>query len=329
MHRRDFLREATAATAGAVLLAGRGEASPRSAPSPDPAPSPHSAPRSAKPDAHELTLTSLGGRLSLIRGGGGNVTVFDSPAGVLLVDGGSPERSRDVLRLVREHTGRSSVDLLFNTHWHWEHTGSNRTLGPAGARILAHENTRLWLGTVVNEKWQHRLYQPLPKPARPNKTFYTTGSLEFGGETIDYGYMPQAHTDGDSYVHFRKADVLVAGDVVSVGAYPILDYCTDGWIGGTVNGTQTLMKLSGAGTRIVPGSGPVQTRADLEREHAMLVAVKLKLSHLLAQGLSVQEMLAEGATKEFDPAWGDPTLFVANAYPGLVEHAYELGVHIV
>jgi glyoxylase-like metal-dependent hydrolase (beta-lactamase superfamily II) len=314
MQRRDFLREAAAATAGAVLFAAKAEASASPA---------------AGSAASALTVTPLGGRLSLIRGGGGNVTLFDSPEGVLLVDGGSPEGSKDVLQLVREHTGRSRVDLLFNTHWHWDQTGSNRTLGPAGARILSHENTRLWLGTVVNEKWQQRLYQPLPKPARPNRTFYTTGSLDFGGETIDYGLMPQAHTDGDIYVHFRKADVLVAGDVVSVGAYPILDYCTDGWIGGTLNATQTLMKLSGAGTRIIPGTGPVQSRSDLEREQAMLAAVKQRLSQLLAQGLSAKEMLADGATKEFDAEWGDPTLFVTNAYPGLVEHAYELGVHIV
>jgi cyclase len=310
MQRRDFMREAAAATAGAVLLASTAHAS-------------------TARGGDVLTVTALGRRLFLIRGGGGNVTVFDSPDGVLLVDGGSPQSSKEVLRLVRERTGRPEVSVLFNTHWHWDQTGSNRTLGPAGARILSHENTRLWLGTVVNEKWQHRLYQPLPKPARPTKTFYTTGSLDFGGETLDYGLMPQAHTDGDIYVHFRKADVLVAGDVVSVGAYPIIDYCTDGWIGGTVNATQMLMKLSGAGTRIVPGMGPVQSRSDLERAHAMLTAVKLRLSQLLAQGLSAKEMLAEGATKEFDADWGDPTLFVSNAYPGLVEHAYELGVHIV
>src|SRR6185437_3984271 len=161
MQRRDFLREAAAATAGAALFASLGKAS---------AASPAANPPASAHGASELTVTTLGGRLFLIRGGGGNVTLFDSPEGALLVDGGSPESSKDVLRLVREHTGRSRVDVLFNTHWHWDQTGSNRTLGPAGTRILSHENTRLWLGTVVNEKWQQRLYQPLPKPARPNRT---------------------------------------------------------------------------------------------------------------------------------------------------------------
>lgn len=310
MKRRTFLREAASAAAGGVLLARWPGAS-------------------ASPPAAEPTVTRLGERLLLIRGGGGNVTVFDSPEGVLLVDGGAPERSDDVLRLVREHTGRARVDVLFNTHWHWEQTGSNRALGPQGARIVAHENTRLWLGTEIDSKWQHRIYEPLPKKARPNQTFYTTGSLSFGGETLEYGYLPQAHTDGDIYVFFRKADVLVAGDVVAVGAYPILDYSTDGWIGGMANATQTLVRLCGPGTQVVPGLGPVESRPHLEKQHAMLVAVKQRLSHLLAQGLSAEEMLAAGATREFDADWGDPTLFVSNAYPGLVAHAYELGAKIV
>jgi len=284
---------------------------------------------SAQPRALAPTVTPLGERLLLIRGCGGNVTVFDSPEGVLLVDGGSPERSGELLRLVREHAASARIAVLFNSHWHWDQTGSNRKLGPAGSRIIAHENTRLWLSTEINSQWQHRIYEPLPKPARPNQTFYTTGSLSFGGEQIDYGYLPQAHTDGDIYVHFRKADVLVAGDVVAVGSYPILDYSTDGWIGGMTNATERLLSLCGPGTKIVPGVGPVQSRADLEKEHTMLATLKLKLSHLLAQGLSAQEMLAASPTREFDAQWGDPTLFVSNAYPGLVAHAHELGVLIV
>src|SRR5690348_6438663 len=101
-----------------------------------------------------LTVTDVADRLFVISGGGGNVTVFNSPEGVLLVDGGSPERSKDVLKLVKERTGSSKIHTLFNTHWHWDQTGSNETLGKAGTRIIAHENTRLWLTTDVNSKWQ-------------------------------------------------------------------------------------------------------------------------------------------------------------------------------
>ncbi len=160
-----------------------------------------------------------------------------------------------VLKAVRTLTGKRDIHTLFNTHWHYDQTGSNTELGPAGTRIIAHENTRLWLGTVIDSKWEHRTYSPLPPKARPNQTFYTTASLEFGGEKIDYGYMPQAHTDGDIYVYFRKADVLVGADVLAAGAWPILDYSTNGWIGGMVNGTQALLDMSGPATKYIAGKG--------------------------------------------------------------------------
>jgi len=284
--------------------------------------------RSSEPA--DLTATPLSDRLFIISGGGGNVTVFNSPEGVLLVDGGSPEQSKRILELVEKKTGSKHVHTLFNTHWHWEQTGSNLTLGPAGTKIIAHENTRLWLSTDVVSKWQNdRVFKRLPDKARPNQTFYTTGKLSFGGEQIEYGYLPQAHTDGDIYVHFRNANVLVASDVVSVGSYPIIDYCTNGWIGGMVNATQTLIGLCNEQTRVVAGSGAVRARSDIEVEHAMLATTKQKLSHLLAQGMSAQDMIDAGATQEFDAAWGDPKLFVRNVWPGLVQRARELGVAIV
>jgi glyoxylase-like metal-dependent hydrolase (beta-lactamase superfamily II) len=281
------------------------------------------------PPTGPLTVTDLADRLFVISGGGGNVTVLNSSEGVLLVDGGSPERSAEVLKLIKQRTGTSRIHTLFNTHWHWDQTGSNRTLGRAGTRIIAHENTRLWLTTDVDLKWQHRTYPRLPPKARPNQTLYTTGRIAFGGQTINYGYLPQAHTDGDIYVLFKEANILATGDVLSVGAYPILDYCTGGWIGGMAEATRTLADLCNQDTRVIPGTGPVQVRSDLEAEHAMLVDLKLQLSKLLAEGMSVQDMLAAKPTRDYDARWGDPGLFIANAWPGLVQRARELGVSIV
>jgi len=274
-------------------------------------------------------ITSLGPGLHLIEGLGGNVTVFDSVDGVLLVDGGAAEHSGAVLRAVRELTGKSQVHTLFNTHWHWDQTGSNAPLGAAGTRIIAHENTRLWLGTDVDSKWEGRRYGRLPVKARPSKTFYTTGQLDFGGEQIDYGYLFQAHTDGDIFVHFRKANVLVAGDVLSVGRYPVLDYVTGGWIGGMANAAQQLAARCDDGTRVIPGTGPVQAKADLLTEQAMLAEVRTRLSKLLAQGMSIEDMLNAAPTRDFDAKWGDPKLFIANTWHGLIRRTGELGVSIV
>jgi glyoxylase-like metal-dependent hydrolase (beta-lactamase superfamily II) len=145
--RRHFIRQALPAAAVGAALVGRVRAA----------------------DA-PLAVLPLGKDLFVVTGGGGNVTVFESPAGVLLVDGGSPERSAEVLKLVKARTGAIRIHTLFNTHWHWDQTGSNRTLGPVGTRIIAHENTRLWLSTEIFSKWQNRSFKPLPREARPNQT---------------------------------------------------------------------------------------------------------------------------------------------------------------
>jgi hypothetical protein len=109
----------------------------------------------------------------------------------------------------------------------------------------------------------------------------------------------------------------------------VIDYCTNGWVGGMLNATQSLLDLSNDSTRIVPGLGAVMSRADLKEENAMLATMKTRLAKLLAQGMSAQDMIDAAPTREFDAKWGDPKLFIANAWPGLVQRARELGVSIV
>jgi glyoxylase-like metal-dependent hydrolase (beta-lactamase superfamily II) len=314
MDRRRFLTTIVPA-AGVALAATRGAAA---ATAPAPAGS-----------AAGLVVTPLTDNLTLISGAGGNVTVLRSPDGVLMVDGGARAHSAALLKAVRDLTGTDRVHTLFNTHWHADQIGSNATLGAAGTRIIAHENTRLWLTTDVESKWESRVYQPLPKIAQPSQTFYTSGSLEFGGEKIDYGHLGQAHTDGDIYVFFRKANVLVAGDVVSVGSFPIIDYCSNGWIGGVVTALNTLVELSDANTRIIPGFGAPQGREYVRSEHGMLNTIKTRLSKLMAQGLSAKEMIAAKPAQEFEAQWGDPALLIRNSYHGMAHRAGELGVSIV
>jgi cyclase len=288
-----------------------------------------SAVRGLAREAASITSTPLGERLWLVSGAGGNVTVFQSSAGVLLVDGGAAAHTKALLAEVRRLTGETRIHTLFNTHWHHDQTGANEVLGKAGTRIIAHENTRLWLTTDVESKWERRIYQPLPKVALPTETFYTTGGFDFGGERIDYGYLPQAHTDGDLYVYFRKANVLVGADVVAKGAFPIIDYCTNGWIGGVGDAVQSLLDLSNAQTKIVAGSGAALARGDLEAELKMLTTMRSRLSKLMAQGKSAQEMIAARPAEDLQAEWGDASLFIANSYPGMSQRSGQLGVSIV
>ena len=148
------------------------------------------------------------------------------------------------LKLALKSVARSKVQTLFNTHWHPDQTGSNERLGKAGTQIIAHENTKLWLGRKITVDWLPAVHPALPKIALPNRSFYTTDTLAFGGEDIAFGHLGQAHTDGDLYVHLPKANVLVAGGVVSSDGWPVLDWQCGGWIGGLVGAQDRLLKIA-------------------------------------------------------------------------------------
>ena len=181
------------------------------------------------------------------------------------------------------------------------------------------------MGAEIISMWQKRTYPPRPKEARPTETFYTTGKMMFGSEEVRYGYLGQAHTDGDIYVFFPGPNILMTGDVVSVGSYPVMDYTTGGWIGGLSDALKTLVGLTDAQTRIIPGNGPVQNQAALQAQAEMCATMRTRFVEMMRKGMSAKDMLAAAPTKEFDATWGDPHLFIGNAYPGLWHHVREIG----
>jgi glyoxylase-like metal-dependent hydrolase (beta-lactamase superfamily II) len=267
-----------------------------------------------------VTATKLADNFTLITGAGSNVLALTTPDGVALVDNVDAAHTAELLKLVL-----GPVKLAFNTHWHWDHTGSNEAVRKAGAKLIAHENTKLWLGAEIDCTWQNRTYEPRPPGALPSETIYTSGKTTFGGQAIQYSVMPQAHTDGDLYIHFPAANILMAGDVVSSGTYPVLDFTTGGWINGMLAGQAALLKLADKDTKIVPGSGPVLTKADLQFQSDTLTTIRDRLMKLLKSGVTPKEMVAAQPTKEWDEKWGSPDQFILNAYRGLWGHVRELG----
>jgi cyclase len=261
---------------------------------------------------HLVVLTGAGANSVALRGSDG--------ASALLVDGGLSERSKDLIKAALRETGTRRIQTVVNTHWHPEQTGSNERLGKEGATIVAHENTRLWLGYEQEVPWENRTYGPLSPKARPNETLYDSEKTTFGGEQIDYGYLLQAHTDGDIYVFFRESNVLAAGGVVSGEGWPVIDWKTGGWIGGLVEGLKTLAKVTDSHTRIVPANGPLLTHNDLVSQRDMYATIFDRLQKLLRKGLSADEVVAEHPTKEFDGKWGEPTQFVTMAFKSLWGH---------
>jgi cyclase len=269
-----------------------------------------------------LATTTLRDGLTLIGGAGGNIVLLRTPGGAALVDSGAPEFAEAVAAELRESLGDLRLAALFNTHWHPAHTGGNDLLVPVSGKAIAHENTRLWMSTEYYVDWQDRTYEPRAAAALPNSTFYSTDpqpiAVEVGGERIEYGHLREAHTDGDLYAFFRERNVLVAGGAVTVGAYPVIDYATGGWIDGLVEATKKLLDLTSRDTLIVPAEGPAQPRAHLEAQYEMLGVVRERIASLMRKGRSIEEMLAAGVTDGYDAAWGNNReRFVANVYNGL------------
>jgi glyoxylase-like metal-dependent hydrolase (beta-lactamase superfamily II) len=303
-NRREFLRMTLAGVAAAA-------AAPRTA--------------LARQRPAGIVATKLADRYFLLTGAGSNVLAVTGSDGVLMIDSGAADHSAGLLDAVARVSNGARIRTVFNTHWHLDHTGGNDVLGRSGATIVAHENTKLWMGAEILCKWQNRTYPPRAKEARPTRSFYAKEAMTFGTERIEYGHLGQAHTDGDIYAFFPGPNILMTGDVFSAGSYPVLDYTTGGWIGGLSEASRTLLDLTDAQTRVVPGAGPVQARADLQAQADMLATMRTRFVEMMRKGMGVKEMLAAAPTKEFDARWGDPQLFIANAYPGLWGHVRELG----
>ena len=264
--------------------------------------------------------TKLSDKLTLISGAGNNIVALAGEGGSLLVDCGDAAHARDVLKLA------GGVKTVINTHWHTESTGANDAMAKAGAKLVAHVNTKLWMTQEILHDWEKKVFPPRAKEALPTETFYTTGQTTFGGEPIEYGLMPFAHTDGDIYVHFKQANVLVAGDVVQPGRLPMLDFPTGGWIGGMQEAHRTLLRLADDATKIVPGSGPVMTKPQVQASLDLLTKVREQLVKLMKQGKGAQDMIDAKAVKEFEGQLaGDPEAFLFTAYRGLWAHVRELG----
>jgi cyclase len=271
----------------------------------------------AQPVATVDALT-LSNDLHVLRVGGTNSLAVTGVDGAVLVDGAHARYSGALLEAVTKLPRSGVIHTLLNTHWHPEQTGSNERLGQAGARIIAHENTRLWTTTDVTWPWDGSTFAPLPKIAQPNQTFYDHDEIRVGARTIRFGHLRHAaHTDGDLYAYFPDENVLAAGGAVCGSGWPLIDWSTGGWIGGLVGGLELLLALTNAETRIVPAQGDVLSRGDLEQQFAMFSTIYERLSRLLNSGRSPEEAVESVPTVEFNAKMGDPAEFIRRAFESM------------
>jgi cyclase len=268
-------------------------------------------------------------RVWLLTSGGTNVLALTTPEGLVLVDSGAPDRTGALIASIRELAAGGRVRTVINTHFHPENTGGNEALHQGGATIVAHENTRLWMATPVWMPAEDRYRLPRPKPAQPTETFRVERSTTVGAERVDHGYLIEAHTSGDIYVFFRTANVLAVGDVASPTRDPELDYLTGAWIGGRVDAMDRLLSLCDDRTRIVPGFGPVMTRAELKAERDVMKAVYDRSVDRVREGDDANDMLDAGVLKGLARTWKDPRRFLYDLQKGLWAHHNKLSPNVV
>jgi cyclase len=277
----------------------------------------------------QTASVALNDRLSLVTSGGTNVLALATPDGLVVVDSGAPNLSEPLMASLRQASAGSRIRTVFNTHWHPENTGANEILRQGGATIVAHENTRLWMSIPVWVPAEDRYRPARPKAAQPSETFRVDGSMTAGRERIDYGYLIEAHTSGDIYIYFRDSNMLAVGDVASPVRDPELDYFTGAWVGGRVDAMNRLLALSNDTTRIVPGFGPVMSRAELQTERDMMKKIYDRAVDRVRQGDDAADMLDAGVMKELGRTWKDPKKFLYDVQKGLWAHHNKLNPNVV
>jgi glyoxylase-like metal-dependent hydrolase (beta-lactamase superfamily II) len=263
-------------------------------------------------------IVALRDDLHVLTVGQSNVVAMTGVDGIVLVDGGHASQSTAFLEMISSLPDGANIHTLFNSCWHPEQTGLNETVGRAGATIIAHENTRLWLTVDITRPSDGQSFAPLPEIARPNKTFYARDKLALGDKHVQYGHVRASpHTDGDSYVFFPDSNVLAVGEAVSGAGWPIIDWWTGGWIGGVVGGLESLLVIADAQTRIVPARGPLLRRDDLQAQYEMYAIIYERLAGFLYGGRGPDEAVAARPTNEFDGKMGPSDEFVRQAFKSL------------
>jgi glyoxylase-like metal-dependent hydrolase (beta-lactamase superfamily II) len=196
------------------------------------------------------------------------------------------------------------VRFVLNTHWHFDHTGGNENLGKAGALIVAHENVRKRMSVENFIEFLGMKTQPDPKAALPVVTFTRDVTFHLNGDEVRVMHVPNAHTDGDAIVHFTKSDVIHMGDVFFNQLYPFIDTSSGGRVEGVVAAVDRALALAGASTKIIPGHGPLGTRADLQAYRDMLATIAGRMGEHVRAGRSLEQAIAAKPTADFDAAWG-------------------------
>ena len=278
-------------------------------------------PAAAQPDLSkvEIRIERLAPGVAVLFGAGGNIGVSYGVDGNILVDDQYAPLTPKIVAAVAT-LDPDPVRFVINAHWHTDHSGGNENLGTAGAVILAHDNVRVRMAAGQLITFLNLDVPPAPKVAMPVVTFGDGVTLHVNGDTIRAIHVANAHTDGDSLVHWQNANVLHMGDTFfHKVTYPFIDLSSGGSIDGVIAAVDRGLTIANDGTKIIPGHGPVATRAELVAYRAMLADIRAKVAAGIKARRSLAQIKARAPAARYGMTDGfiKPDQFVETVYESL------------
>lgn len=279
----------------------------------------------AQEDKIEYIPTTLSNTLTMLKGRGGNIAISAGADGVYIIDDQVEPVTDQLLAAISEISSQP-IRFVINTHYHGDHVGGNEIIGKGGAVIIAHDNIHKRMSSDQFNHFFNETTPAWPKDALPVITFTDQVTLHFNGETAKVYHVPHGHTDGDSIVHFPASDVIHMGDIYFNGLYPYIDLDGGGSIQGMISGAELGLSIAGKDTQIIPGHGPMGTRASLAEYRDFLVKARNNVQKLIDEGKSLEETVAARPTAQWDAILGEVWInpeqlvtFIFNSLKGIAE----------
>ena len=248
----------------------------------------------AKPN---ITSQDLGGGFHLLIGPGGNIGVSIGEDGVYMIDDKFARFGQEIIDVVATLSDKP-ITYVLNTHHHGDHTGANVEMKAVGATVVAHDNVRERMGTTYMNKAFGREQAARDEALFPTLTFSGEMTLWFNGDEVRAIHTPAAHTDGDSIVHFVEANIIHLGDNYFQGLLPFVDVDSGGSLQGMIKAQQMAFDLADDNTKVIPGHGPLSTKADLGESIKLLQAIHDRVKARKDAGESLEAIIAADPLKD-------------------------------
>lgn len=271
----------------------------------------------------ELKLDTLDENYYMISGAGvaGNIGVFVGEKGVFMVDNQWSELSPKIKEIISSITDKP-IELIVNSHFHFDHINGNKAFRKEGVPIIAHANARLRMTQrQVIRGYRSVVQKPYPTEALPNLTF--TDKIEYydGAEIIELKYYPNAHTDGDVIVHFKKADIYHTGDVFVPYGIPVIDPDGGGDIYALIETINFLISNSTETSKFIPGHGAICSKKELIVFRDLLSSILKNVVKSYKQGKDLEQTVIYAKSRIDENVGGiDKDLFIALVYEMVRKH---------